>query len=90
MIKRRVHASESAPRPPYHYICHRCGERGHWKDECPTLNDANFVPLTETRPSTGIPKSFLRPAKTEEEKKNAMVDRDGNLVVYKNFAVQMM
>lgn len=81
--KQYLHPSEPTPPPPYYYICHRCGQRGHWKVECPTWADFSFVPVKELRPATGIPQSLLRLAETEEEKKSAMVDKDGNLVVYK-------
>lgn len=67
--------------PPDHYVCHRCGKRGHWKNMCKTLTDANFVPVTQTRVPTGIPKTLLREATTDEERKSAMIADDGKLVV---------
>ena len=67
--------------PPENYVCHRCGKRGHWKHMCRTLNDINFVPVTQTRVPTGIPKTLLREAKTDKERESAMVTDDGKFVV---------
>jgi hypothetical protein len=69
--------------PPEHYVCHRCGKRGHWKHMCQSSHDIGFVPPTQPRVPTGIPKSMLREAKTDEERKTAMVAEDGRLVVMK-------
>jgi hypothetical protein len=70
--------------PPPNYVCHRCGNPGHWKHLCKTLNDINFVPVTIPRVPTGIPKTLLREAKTDEERKHAMVTEDGKFVVMKH------
>lgn len=69
------------PPPPEHYVCFRCGQPGHWKSECPTLDDPSFRSLEHVKPTTGIPKSFLRAAKDDDELKHAMYDIEGNLVV---------
>jgi hypothetical protein len=69
--------------PPPNYVCHRCGNPGHWKHLCKTLNDINFIPVTIPRVPTGIPKTLLREAKTDEERKHAMVTDDGRLVIMK-------
>ncbi|KAK3058167.1 Protein mpe1 [Extremus antarcticus] len=47
------------PLPPG-YICHRCGEKGHWIQACPTNNDPNFDNRPKFRRTTGIPRSFLK------------------------------
>lgn len=67
--------------PPSYYVCHRCGEKGHWKHMCRSNNNINFVPPTQPRVPTGIPKSLLREAKTDEERQTSMVTDDGRLVV---------
>ena len=69
--------------PPPNYVCHRCGNPGHWKHLCKTLNDINFILVTIPRVPTGIPKTLLREAKTDEERKHAMVTDDGRLVIMK-------
>lgn len=47
------------PLPPG-YTCHRCGEKGHWIQACPTNNDPNFDGRPKFRRTTGIPRSFLK------------------------------
>jgi hypothetical protein len=69
--------------PPRGYICHRCSNRGHWKHLCPTLTDINFVPQTVHKLPSGIPKTMLREATTDDERRQAMVTEDGQLVVMK-------
>ncbi|KAI9826190.1 MAG: hypothetical protein M1826_006705 [Phylliscum demangeonii] len=46
--------------PPSGYICYRCGEKGHWIQECPTNKDPNFDGRPRVKRTTGIPRSFLR------------------------------
>ena len=56
--------NKSAPVPdkplPPGYICHRCGEKGHWIQACPTNNDPNFDNRPKFKRTTGIPRSFLK------------------------------
>ncbi|GAB7341140.1 hypothetical protein MBLNU457_7443t1 [Dothideomycetes sp. NU457] len=47
------------PLPPG-YTCHRCGEKGHWIQACPTNNDPNFDNRPKFKRTTGIPRSFLK------------------------------
>ncbi|KAL1310877.1 hypothetical protein AAFC00_001108 [Neodothiora populina] len=47
------------PLPPG-YTCHRCGEKGHWIQACPTNNDPTFDGRPKFRRTTGIPRSFLK------------------------------
>jgi hypothetical protein len=70
--------------PPPNYTCHRCGKKGHWKNLCPTNNDTNFVPLSQYKNPIGIPKTMLKEAQTEEEKRNAMITDKGIFVISKS------
>ena len=45
---------------PQGYTCHRCGEKGHWIQACPTNNDPNFDNRPKFKRTTGIPRSFLK------------------------------
>jgi len=44
-------------RPPPGYMCHRCGQPGHFIQYCPTNGDPAF---NKFKKSTGIPKVFLQ------------------------------
>lgn len=46
--------------PPPSYVCHRCGEKGHWIQACPTNNDPTFDGRPRVKRTTGIPRSFLK------------------------------
>lgn len=65
------------PLPPG-YTCHRCGEKGHWIQACPTNTDPNFDGRPKFRRTTGIPRSFLKIV----EKPTALAD-DGTVDVSK-------
>jgi protein MPE1 len=65
------------PLPPG-YICHRCGEKGHWIQACPTNNDPNFDNRPKFRRTTGIPRSFLKVVEKPTE-----VGEDGKIDVSK-------
>ncbi|POY70066.1 hypothetical protein BMF94_6928 [Rhodotorula taiwanensis] len=83
--------------PPSGYICYRCGQKGHWIQECPTNNDPAYDNRPRIKRTTGIPKSFLmevnRPApgtKDDEDddedgvngvKAGVMITADGGFVV---------
>ncbi|GAA5961144.1 hypothetical protein JCM8115_005845 [Rhodotorula mucilaginosa] len=83
--------------PPAGYICYRCGQKGHWIQECPTNSDPAYDNRPRIKRTTGIPKSFLmevnRPAPKagdeEEEDEDAvngvkagvMITADGGFVV---------
>ena len=69
--------------PPSHHTCYHCRGKGHWKQDCPLLQDPNYQPEFKHKPAAGIPKSMLKVAETEEEKKVAMTMPDGRLVVMK-------
>ena len=65
------------PLPPG-YICHRCGEKGHWIQACPTNNDPTFDGRPKFRRTTGIPRSFLKVVEKPTE-----VGDDGKIDVSK-------
>eukprot|EP01083_Nonionella_stella_P096649 271747_1 len=47
-------------KPPPGYICHRCGQSGHFIRFCPTNDDPTYN-FRRPKPATGIPRSFLQP-----------------------------
>jgi hypothetical protein len=66
------------PPPPY-YTCHRCHQKGHWKQHCTV--DENFIPIAQHKLPKGIPKTMLKEVQNDEEKKNAMRTSDGKYVL---------
>lgn len=61
--------------PPPGYVCHRCGEKGHWIQACPTNTDPNYDGRPKFRRTTGIPRSFLKVIeKPEAVDENGKVD----------------
>lgn len=68
--------------PPDAYVCYRCGQKGHFIQNCPTNADPNYD-RTRVRKTTGIPKSFLKPvaAGDSEAASNFLVTPEGTLVV---------
>ena len=74
--------------PPQGYICHRCGEKGHWIQACPTNDDPNFDNKPRIKRTTGIPKTFLKRAEKpvfdddgEGKANGVMVNADGEYVI---------
>ncbi|GAA6007885.1 hypothetical protein JCM11491_006524 [Sporobolomyces phaffii] len=55
---RKTHDYTHKPPPPG-YICYRCGQKGHWIQDCPTNGDAAYENRPRIKRTTGIPKSFL-------------------------------
>ncbi len=51
--------------PSNHYICNRCGQRGHFIRCCPTNGNSDFD-LYNPRRATGIPRKFLKIMSPEE------------------------
>lgn len=47
------------PLPPS-YVCYRCGQKGHWIQDCPTNNDRDYDHRPRIKRTTGIPRSFLK------------------------------
>lgn len=75
------------PLPP-NYTCYRCGKPGHYIKHCPTNNvsflirflSANIHCLQiDVKRSTGIPRSFMIPAKADT--KGAMITASGEYAV---------
>jgi protein MPE1 len=76
--------------PPQGYICHRCGEKGHWIQACPTNDDPNFDNKPRIKRTTGIPKTFLKRAEKpsfdddgggDAKTNGIMLNADGEYVV---------
>lgn len=63
--------------PPLHYICHRCKEKGHYIQHCPTNGDPKFDIVIYKNP-TGIPKMFLKEMNEEDE---GTMKKDSKFVV---------
>jgi hypothetical protein len=82
--RKQYHASEgkaaSRPPPPS-YTCYRCQQKGHWRNECPSLTDPNYVAPRVFKPPTGIPKTMLRVATTDQDKQSAMRTATGEFVL---------
>ncbi|SCV72533.1 BQ2448_4070 [Microbotryum intermedium] len=80
---------EQSKPPPPGYICYRCGQKGHWIQECPTNHDHAYDNRPKIKRTTGIPKSFLEAVEgpidsaTGEDLKasGVMVTAEGGFVV---------
>ncbi|EIE87768.1 hypothetical protein RO3G_12479 [Rhizopus delemar RA 99-880] len=64
--------------PPPNYVCYRCGQKGHYINQCPTNGDKEYDKHPRIKRTTGIPRSFL---KVIEEPKNAVKAGTGGLMV---------
>ncbi|KAI0057472.1 DWNN-domain-containing protein [Artomyces pyxidatus] len=53
------HPHSDRPLPPS-YVCYRCGQKGHWIQDCPTNSDREFDNKPRIKRTTGIPRSFLK------------------------------
>lgn len=78
-------SSQHKPPPPG-YICYRCGQKGHWIQDCPTNNDRAWDDRPRIKRTTGIPKSFLTEVAgpgtgTEGGPAGMMVTAEGGFVV---------
>jgi protein MPE1 len=73
---------------PQGYVCHRCNEKGHWVQACPTNDDPNYENKPRIKRTTGIPKAFLKKAEkpvfdadADVKTNHVMLDADGEYVV---------
>ncbi|KAM0746093.1 DWNN-domain-containing protein [Meredithblackwellia eburnea MCA 4105] len=71
--------------PPLGYICYRCGQKGHWIQDCPTNDDRSYDDRPKIKRTTGIPKSFLTTVDGPGEagSTGVMVTSEGGFVVAK-------
>ncbi|KAJ6581563.1 DWNN domain-containing protein [Mycena capillaripes] len=78
-------APQQAERPlPPSYVCYRCGQKGHWIQDCPTNNDREFDHRPRIKRTTGIPRSMLKAVENPniaELGQGVMVTPDGGYVV---------
>ncbi|GJE91192.1 DWNN-domain-containing protein [Phanerochaete sordida] len=71
------------PLPPS-YVCYRCGQKGHWIQDCPTNNDRDYDNRPRIKRTTGIPRSFLKAVEnpsTGQIGHGIMVTPEGGYVV---------
>ncbi|GMK53944.1 hypothetical protein CspeluHIS016_0105300 [Cutaneotrichosporon spelunceum] len=70
--------------PPLGYICYRCGQKGHWIQNCPSNDDPAAQDRKRFVRVTGIPRSFLKTVETpttgEGSSGGAMLTADGGFV----------
>ncbi|KAK0532442.1 Protein mpe1 [Tilletia horrida] len=84
--ERRPHVSHGAHKPPGPgYICYRCGQKGHWIQDCPTNDDREFDNRPRLKRTTGIPKSMLKTIEQPPEgallSGGVMITPDGSYVI---------
>ncbi|KDR80721.1 hypothetical protein GALMADRAFT_241139 [Galerina marginata CBS 339.88] len=74
---------QDKPLPPS-YVCYRCGQKGHWIQDCPTNSDREFDNRPRIKRTTGIPRSMLKAVdnpNSTELTQGVMVTPDGGYVV---------
>ncbi|KII87351.1 hypothetical protein PLICRDRAFT_55314 [Plicaturopsis crispa FD-325 SS-3] len=77
------HHQPERPLPPA-YVCYRCGQKGHWIQDCPTNNDREYDNRPRIKRTTGIPRSFLKSVENPNSGQMAqgiMVTPEGGYVV---------
>ncbi|KAL9936418.1 hypothetical protein V8E36_004486 [Tilletia maclaganii] len=77
------HGAHKPPGPGY--ICYRCGQKGHWIQDCPTNDDREFDNRPRLKRTTGIPKSMLKTVEQPPEgallSGGVMITPDGSYVI---------
>ncbi|KIM44717.1 hypothetical protein M413DRAFT_442673 [Hebeloma cylindrosporum] len=76
-------AHTEKPLPPS-YVCYRCGQKGHWIQDCPTNNDREFDNRPRIKRTTGIPRSMLKAVENptgSDLTQGVMVTPEGGYVV---------
>lgn len=74
---------QDRPLPPS-YVCYRCGQKGHWIQDCPTNNDREFDNRPRIKRTTGIPRSMLKAVENPNSgdlAQGVMVTPEGGFVV---------
>ncbi|GBE86442.1 Uncharacterized RING finger protein [Sparassis crispa] len=76
------HHQPERPLPPS-YVCYRCGQKGHWIQDCPTNNDREYDNRPRIKRTTGIPRSFLKAVESPSGQlgQGVMVTPEGGYVV---------
>lgn len=70
---------QKIPNPTY--VCFRCGQKGHFISNCPTIGDKEYD-RPKLKRTTGIPKCFLKAVDTKQATEGGvMVTQNGDLVV---------
>jgi len=70
---------QKIPNPTY--VCFRCGQKGHFINNCPTIGDKEYD-RPKLKRTTGIPKCFLKAVDTKQATEGGvMVTQNGDLVV---------
>ncbi|KDN45447.1 DWNN-domain-containing protein [Tilletiaria anomala UBC 951] len=66
------------------YICHRCGKKGHWIQDCPTNDMPDWDGKPKLKRTTGIPRSMLKTVEQPTDEQRAagmMITADGDFVI---------
>jgi protein MPE1 len=71
--------------PGQGYVCFRCGQKGHWIQECPTNGDPNYDNRPRYTRTTGIPRALQKIVSTSgadgDDTKGVMINPDGKKVM---------
>lgn len=79
----RFHSHQPERPLPTSYVCYRCGQKGHWIQDCPTNNDREYDNRPRIKRTTGIPRSFLKAVESPNGQigQGVMVTPEGGYVV---------